>query len=100
MFIDLKEKGGGGEKERERERERERWEKHWLVASHTHPNQGSTLSIGMCPDQGLNLQPFGVQDDTPTNWAIWPRREPIFITTNPKSSKNPGLFLSSIYRNL
>ena len=46
MFIDLR--------EREREREEETG-KHHLVASHRHPNWG------------LNLQPFGVQDNGPTN---------------------------------
>ena len=26
-----------------------------------------TCSLGMCPDQDLNPQPFGVRNDTPTN---------------------------------
>ena len=42
----------GRKKEREREIERER---HQPAASH------------MCPDWELNLQPFHVQEDTPTN---------------------------------
>ena len=28
-----------------------------------------TCNSGMCPDRELNLQPFGVLDDAPTNWA-------------------------------
>ena len=31
--------------------------------------RNGTHSAGMCSDQELNLQPFGVWDDTPTNWA-------------------------------
>ena len=34
-----------------------------------HPDWGQTRNLGTCPDQGLNLQPFGVQDDAPTNGA-------------------------------
>ena len=30
-----------------------------------------TYNLGMCPDQELNLQPFGVQDDTP-QWTESP----------------------------
>ena len=29
-------------------------------------------NLGMFPDQESNLQPFGVWDDTPVNWATWP----------------------------
>ena len=28
-----------------------------------------TYNLGMCPNQGLNPQPFGVRDIAPTNWA-------------------------------
>ena len=35
-------------------------QKHLSVASHR------------LPDRGLNLQPFGVRDDAPTNQATWP----------------------------
>ena len=52
MFINL----------RERERERER----------TDTKQPP---IGTLPDQGTNPQPFGVQDDTPINWATQPGQD-------------------------
>ena len=47
MILERKEEEG--ERERERERNIDGREKHWLVASHVHP------------DQELNLQTFGVQ---------------------------------------
>ena len=56
MFIDL----------RERERERER---HQLVATCKHPNWESNPPLDSFPDWELNLQPFGVWDDAPTNSA-------------------------------
>lgn len=31
-----------------------------------------TYNLGMCPDQELNTQPLGVQDDVPTNQATQP----------------------------
>ena len=31
-----------------------------------------THNLGMRPDQESNLQPFGVWDHAPTNWATWP----------------------------
>ena len=51
MFIDW------GTGRRERENKKHRW-----VVSH------------MQPDWGSNPQPFGAQDDTPTNWASWQGR--------------------------
>ena len=57
-------------RERRREGERE-GEKHQLVASHMCPKQG--YNLGICPDWELNLQSFGLQDDTPTSWATPPR---------------------------
>ena len=33
----------------------------------------------MCPDWGSNPQPFGVQDDAPTNGATWPGHWVIFL---------------------
>ena len=53
---------------REGERGGER-EKHRLVASHRHPTRDQTHNLAVCPDQELNPRPFGLQDDTPTNWA-------------------------------
>ena len=65
MFIDFRERGKGGE--RKREREIDVTEKHRSVASCLHPNLGSNCNPGMCPDQELNPQCFGAQNDTPTN---------------------------------
>ena len=49
----------------ERERERERNINQFpLVRTLTGD---LTCSLGMCPDQGWNPQPFGAQDDSPTN---------------------------------
>ena len=36
------------------------------------PTGGKTHNRGMCPDRELNLQPFDVPDDTPTNQATQP----------------------------
>ena len=65
-----REEGEGGEKERERERERKKsmGERNvdqlppvcTLTRDRTH-------NLGMCPDQGSNLQPFGVQNDAPNS---------------------------------
>lgn len=52
MCIDTLERGGRGERERE---------EHLSVASCKHP------------DLALNLQPFGLWDDTPTNQAAQAR---------------------------
>ena len=50
------------------------------------PDRGSggqlwnwTHNPGMCPDGGLNLQPFGVQNNAPTNWATQPGRHKLFL---------------------
>ena len=37
-------------------------------------------NLGMCPDWELNLQPFGVWDDVPTNWATRPGHNTILLT--------------------
>ena len=48
----------------ERERNIDVREKHRLVASYTHPNQGSNLQLGMCPNQESNPEPSGIWNDT------------------------------------
>ena len=63
--MDFRKRGRGGEREREKHIDVRK--KHWLVASHMH-----AIEPGMCPDWESNPQPFGVQDDAPTNWATWP----------------------------
>ena len=61
MFIDFREKG----RERERETERER-DINYLPPIHSVTG-GGTHCVGMRPDQRLNPQPLGVQDNAPTN---------------------------------
>ena len=66
MFIDF------GEREGERERERERdninvRKKHCQLPPLYSPGGDQTHNPGMRPDRGWNLQPFGAQDDAPTN---------------------------------
>ena len=51
MLTDFRKRGREGERE---------GEKHPLVASPKWPDQGRNL--GMCPDWGLNPQPFGSWD--------------------------------------
>ena len=69
------EEEGDGEGERESESERERArEKHQckretatgclLICT---PTGDQTCNLGMCPGWELNLQPFGLYDNTPTN---------------------------------
>ena len=67
--------GEEGGREREKEREKQLCEKETsiryldgLPLVHT-PTRDQTHSLGMCPDWESNLQPFGLQDDAPTNWA-------------------------------
>ena len=74
MFIDFGERGGGWRKRREGERETERetlmWEGNidWLPPICTSTGD-QTHNLGMCPDWGSDLQPFGVWDHAPTNSA-------------------------------
>ena len=63
--------------EREKERNISVREKHELVASHTHPDSESTLSLGMCLYQESNLQSFIAWDDTTTN-EVTPARASLF----------------------
>ena len=66
-------------------------EKHRLVASHTHPDQGSSRNLAMCLDQELNPQPFGVLDETPTNRTTsgcFSLRKLVFLSIPPTSLLN------------
>ena len=58
---------------REREKETSVWKRNidWLPATHTIRNQ--TCNLGLCLDQESTPQPFGVWNDTPTNWATLSR---------------------------
>ena len=63
-LLILERKEGG---ERETERETSMWERNINGLPPLHTLTGDwTCSLGMCPEQGLNLQPFGVWDVTPT----------------------------------
>ena len=56
--------------ERERERKREKHnvrEKHPTLPPVHTPTRDRTHSLGMCPDQESNPQPFGVWENAPTN---------------------------------
>ena len=68
MFTDFRERER--EKEREIETERQRnidvTEQYQSVASCMPPTGDRTCNLGMCPDQGLNPQPFGAWDNIPT----------------------------------
>ena len=71
-FIDFRE-GGRGERE-----------KHQLIASHMRPPPGGlTCSPGLCPEQGLNPQPFSYEATLQPTWqpgrgiyGIFPQRDP------------------------
>ena len=65
MFIDFR--------ERERESETLMWETNidWLPPILT-PTEDQTRNRGMCPDYRSYPQPFGVQDNAPTNQATQP----------------------------
>ena len=64
MFIDFRERKG----ERERERVTMMQERNIdpLLPVCTLARD-QTLNLGMCPDQGSNLQPFGVWDSAATS---------------------------------
>ena len=59
MFIDF----------RERKEERE---KHQLIASPMHPNQGSNPQPRYVPRSGIKPTAFWCPDDTPSNGATQP----------------------------
>ena len=52
--------GRGEGKEKERETKIDVREKYQLVASRTPPTRDLGSNAGMCPDQELNWQPFGL----------------------------------------
>ena len=64
FLIGFRERG----RERERERERNIVARNINQLSPVHAlTKDQTCNLGMCPDQGLNLQPFGQWDDAATN---------------------------------
>ena len=69
MILD-REQGRNGERDRKSERESERVRERERNINRLHAlctlTRNGTHNLGMCSDQGLNLQPFGVWDDAPT----------------------------------
>ena len=59
-------------RERERERNISVREKHPSAASHTCLDWGVNSQPRYVPWPGIKPKPYGVQGDTPTNWATWP----------------------------
>ena len=57
-------------------------EKHWCErdSSHMNPDQDEAHNLGVSPDWESNLQRFGIQDNTATNWATRPGLSPFFAT--------------------
>ena len=64
---------------REREREKKyQCERETICC----PNSSQTHHLSVCPDQGLNLQHFGVWDSAPTNLATRPGQDLFNIFLN------------------
>ena len=62
------------ERQREREGEKHRWEKETSISCLLYaPEVGTEPTTQACDDWELNPWPFGLGDDTPTNWATWAR---------------------------
>ena len=64
LFLERRKK-----KEKERETNIDVWEKHLLVAYHTHPDQGPGLQPRHVPWLGIKLVNFGFAGQCPTNWV-------------------------------
>ena len=82
MFVDFREREEGTEKH-QYETETSMWERNtdWLPPVSASAGDW-TRNLGICLDQGSNPQPFGAQDDTPTNWAPWPGQPSNFSSYN------------------
>ena len=50
-------------------------EKHWSVVSHMCPDQELNLNPYLSVFRESNPQPFGLQDNAPTNWATLSRAQ-------------------------
>ena len=71
MFLLILERGRGGERGREREISVRVRKIGRLPPVRALPGD-QTCSLGLCPNQELNPQPFGVWGAAPTNGAAWP----------------------------
>lgn len=60
MFTDFGDRGREGERNNNA-RENQDW-----LPPICAPTRNQTCNLGMYPDRGLNLQHFGVREDTPT----------------------------------
>ena len=80
IFIDSRKKRRRWVGVGEEERETSMWEKHWSVASHTHPDWESNPHPGMCPDWESNLWPFSLWDNTATHPATLARANQDFYS--------------------
>ena len=69
-----------GEGERERERNIDEKESIDQLPPICDPTRDPTHTPGLCPDQGLNPQPLGVQDEVPTTRAICPGLSSRFLS--------------------
>ena len=74
IYLLIWEREDGGE----RERNSDVRNINWLPTICALTRDG-TRSLGMCPDQELNLQPFDAWDDVPTHWATWPGPKSCFL---------------------
>ena len=70
MFVNLRERKTKRDRERQRNIDTKRYI-DWLPSICT-PTGFQTHSLGMCPDWGLSLQLFGIQEDVPNNLATQP----------------------------
>ena len=98
IFTGRERKGGGWERERLHV-----GEKHQSFASHLCLDLGSNLQPRYVPWLGTEPITFGVQDNTPTNWATWPG---LFVlpwysypARFPKSKWYPSLICVPIFLN-
>ena len=69
MFVDFRERGREGERERERNIDETLRETLICFPSYAPRNGDWNRNLGMCPDCGSNPEPFGLYDDTPSNWT-------------------------------
>ena len=76
-------------REKKRERNINVWEKHQMVASTLHPNQGPACNPGMCPAQELNHWPFALWNGAQPTELHWSGPFPFCkIKKNKKKKKN------------
>ena len=69
--------------ERERKGEREKYQCETSTGSLPYvpraPSRDQTHNLGMCPDQELNLWPFGIWDDASATEPHWPELQKVLL---------------------